>query len=193
MGQRAGQPAADQPDQRMTTSKLLQVSQMVTTRFWSVLFVGMLVLLHLSAMRGAGDPWARALMLAHFGLFIIWQPFMRGEQRLSAGQTIGTLVISVAMLFFLNWWLLALWVAVFAGIVGGKVFLYRARWLRRFHLVVLFYLIALLLLWIVPNTFLAQALPQEIQLLAQYGLPVLFLFMAVIPAEPDSAETPQMV
>jgi hypothetical protein len=177
----------------MATTNLLQASQLVTTRFWRVLFLAMLVVLHLSAMRGAGDPWARALMLAHFGLFIIWQPFMRGAQRLTAGQTIGTLAISVAILFFLNWWLLALWVSVFTGIVGGKVFLFQARWLRRFYLVVVFYLIALLLLWIVPNTFLEQGLPPEIQMLAQYGLPVLFLVMAVMPAEPDSSETPQIV
>ena len=177
----------------MATTNLLRVSQRVTTRFWRVLFLAMLVVLHLSAMRGAGDPWARALMLAHFGLFIIWQPFMRGEQRLTPAQTIGMLAISVAMLFFLNWWLLALWVSVFAGLVGGKVFLFQARWLQRFYLVVLFYLIALLLLWIVPNTFLEKGLPQEIQLLAQYGLPVLFLVMAVIPAEAESSETPQVV
>jgi signal transduction histidine kinase len=177
----------------MASTNLLQASQRVTTRFWRVLFLAALVVLHLSAMRGAGDPWARALMLAHFGLFIIWQPFMRGEQRLTPAQTIGMLAISVAMLFFLNWWLLALWVSVFAGLVGGKVFLFQARWLRRFYLVVLFYLVALLLLWIVPNTFLEQGLPQEVQWLAQYGLPVLFLVMAVIPAEPDSSETPQIV
>ena len=177
----------------MATSNLLQASQRVTTRFWRVLFLAMLVVLHLSAMRGAGDPWARALMLAHFGLFIIWQPFMRGERRLTSAQTVGTLTISVAMLFYLNWWLLALWVSVFAGIVGGKVFLFQARWLRRFYLLVLFYLVALLLLWIVPNTFLEKGLPQEIQLLAQYGLPVLFVVMAFIPAEPDASETPQVV
>ncbi len=177
----------------MATTNLLQVSQLVTTRFWRVLFLAMLVVLHLSAMRGAGDPWARALMLAHFGLFIIWQPFMRGERRLTPAQTVAMLAISIAMLFFLNWWLLALWVSVFAGIVGGKVFLFQARWLRRFYLVVVFYLIALLLLWIVPNTFLEQGLPPELQMLAQYGLPVLFLVMAVIPAEPDSSETPQIV
>ena len=177
----------------MAAAKLIQASQVLATRFWRVLFVGMLILLHLSAMRGAGDPWARALMLAHFGLFILWQPFMRSAQRLTPIQTIGMLVISVAMLFFLNWWLLALWVSVLAGIVGGKVFLFQARWLRRFYLVVLFYLVALLLLWIVPNTFLAHGLPPEIESLAEYGLPLLFLVMAIVPAEPDSAETPQIV
>lgn len=177
----------------MAIANLVQASHIVTMRFWRVLFLLMLVVLHFSAMRGAGDLWARALMLAHFGLFIIWQPFMRGESRLTAAQSLGMVAISVAMLFFLNWWLLALWVSVLAGIVGGKVFLFQTRWLRRFYLLVLFYLIALLLLWIVPNTFLDRGLPGEIQMLAQYGLPVLFLVMAVLPAEAESAETPQIV
>jgi len=177
----------------MAIGNLVQASQMLTTRFWRVLFLLMLVLLQLSAMRGAEDLWARALMLAHFGLFIIWQPFMRGERKLTAAQTIGMVVISAGMLFFLNWWLLALWVSVLAGIVGGKVFLFQARWLRRFYLLVLAYLVALLLLWIVPNTFHHSALPAEIQTLAQYGLPALFFLMAIIPAEVDSAETPQIV
>src|SRR3990172_4491779 len=127
----------------MATTKLLQASQLVTTRFWRILFLTMLVVLHLSAMRGAGDPWARARMLAHFGLFIIWQPFMRGEQRLTAAQLVGMVVIAVATLFFLNWWLLALWVSVFAGIVGGKVFLFQARWLQRFYLVLLLMVLVL--------------------------------------------------
>ena len=37
------------------------------TRYWRLLFVAMLVLLHLTAMRGVEDVWARALMVAHFG------------------------------------------------------------------------------------------------------------------------------
>ena len=85
----------------MAIAKLVPTSLMVSMRFWRVLFLLMLVVLHFSAMRGAGDLWARALMLAHFGLFIIWQPFMRGERRLTAAQTFGMVAISVAILFFL--------------------------------------------------------------------------------------------
>jgi signal transduction histidine kinase len=166
---------------------------MITARFWRVLFLAMLVLLHLSALRGAEDFWARALMLAHFGLFILWQPFMPGEQRLTLAQTTGIMVISVATLLFLNWWLLALWVAFFAGIVGGKVFLFQARWLRRFYLVVLLYAVALLLVWIVPNIFLATARIDEFEVLAQYGLPALFVVLALMPVEAESAESPQIV
>ena len=177
----------------MAKTKLLQVSELLIARSWRLLFVLMLLLLHLSAMRGAEDFWARGLMLAHFGLFIIWQPFMRGEQRLSGAQVVVVLAIAVGILLYLDWWLLALWISVLAGIVGGKVFLFQARWLRRFYLVVLLYLVALLLIWIVPNSFIDVPLEPEVQDLAQYGLPMLFLVMIVVPAEVDAAETPQIV
>src|SRR2546428_13003951 len=121
-------------------------------------------------------------MLGHFGLFIMWQPFMQAERRLTLSQALAIVAVGLGILFFLNWWLLALWVSVLAGIVGGKVFLFQARWLRRFYLVVLLYLVSLLVIWIVPNTFIRVPLPSEVELLAQYGLPVLFLVMVALPA-----------
>ena len=166
---------------------------MLMTRYWRVLFVLMLVVLHLAALRGGEDAWARALMLAHFGLFITWQPFMRGEQRVSAIQLAIIVIVAVGILFFFNWWLLALWVSVLSGIVGGKVFLFRAPWLRRFYLIVLAYLVCLLLFWIVPSGVVKTALPSEVEIFTRYGLPVLFITLAAMPAEPDSSETPQIV
>src|SRR5258707_14189438 len=153
----------------------------------------MLASVHLAAMRGTEDFWARGMMLAHFGLFILWQPFMRGERPLTSSQVAAIAAIALGSLYLLNWWLLALWGSVLAGIVGGKVFLFQARWLRRFYLVVLLYLVSLLLVWIVPNTFVRVPLPNEVELLARYGLPVLFLVMIASPAETNSAETPQVV
>lgn len=177
----------------LVIEKLLRLSQLTITRFWRVLFLLMLVLLHVAALRGVDDFWTRALMLAHFGLFITWQPFMRGERRLSVAQVVGIVAISLGILFVLNWWLLALWVSVLAGIVGGKVFLFQAQGLRRFYLIVLMYLVALLLVWIVPNGLMFSRMDSDVQLFAQYGLPVLFAVMMIIPVEPDSAETPQIV
>jgi hypothetical protein len=171
----------------------VQAAQRFITRAWRWLFVLMLVSLHLASMRGAEDSWARGLMLAHFGLFILWQPFMRGEQRLNASHVLAVVAVAAGTMYFLNWWLLALWVSVLAGIVGGKVFLFQAKWLRRFYLVVLLYLVSLLLVWVVPESFVPVALPKEIVFLAQYGLPVLFPVMLAIPAETDTAETPQIV
>src|SRR5947207_1335416 len=116
--------------QGMATTAALQISQLFIARSWRALFVVMLVSLHLAAMWGTEDYWARGLMLAHFGLFILWQPFMRSEHRLTSAQVAAIAAIALGTLYFLNWWLLALWVSVLAGIVGGKVFLFQARLLR---------------------------------------------------------------
>src|SRR6266700_2501708 len=132
----------------MAIGSLLQFSQLLITKWWRALFLLMLVLLQLAAIRGPEDSWARGLMLAHFGLFIMWQPFMQAERRLTPSQALAIVAIALCILYLLNGWLLALWVSVLAGIVGGKVFLFQARWLRRFYLVVLLYLISLLLLMI---------------------------------------------
>src|SRR5881397_4074275 len=124
----------------MATTAALQISHLFIARSWRGLFLVMLVSLHLAAMWGTEDFWARGLMLAHFGLFIMWQPFMQAERRLTPSQALAIVAIALCILYFLNGWLLALWVSVFAGIVGGKVFLFHAFWLRRFYLVVLLYL-----------------------------------------------------
>jgi signal transduction histidine kinase len=173
-------------------SSLYQLADRVTRARWRPLLIAMLVLLHISAMRGTGDFWARAFMVAHFGLFIIWQPFMQGGQRLNVLQTFGIAALTVGILLFLNAWVLALWVAMLAGLVGGKVFLFRARWLRLFYLTVLLYLVLLLLVWVVPSGFPGLRGGTDFEVLAQYGLPMLFLVMALMPVESDTAE-PQIV
>ena len=159
---------------------------------WRWLMLAMLVCLHFAATRGVEDFWARGLMMAHLGLFLVWQPFIQAGQRLKVSEVILIVLITVGILAFLNWWMLGLWVVVLAGIVGGKVFLFQARWLRGFYLTVFSYLVALLLLWIVPSGF-PNTRPDELMhLLVLYGLPLLFLVMAAIPVESDSAE-PQVV
>lgn len=163
-----------------------------TGRLWRLLLVAMLALLHLAAMRGTEDIWARGMMMAHLGLFFIWQPFMQGGQRLKVSEVILISLITIAILVFLSWWMLGLWVGLLAGVIGGKVFLFQARWLRLFYLTTFFYLASLLLIWIVPNGFAIGALPSEVLFIVQYGLPLLFLLMVVLPVESDTAE-PQIV
>jgi signal transduction histidine kinase len=157
-----------------------------------LLVIAMLGCLHVAAMVGVEDMWARGLMMAHLGLFLVWQPFMQGGQRLKVSEVVLIALITIAILGFLNWWMLGMWVAILAGIVGGKVFLFQARWLRLFYLTVFSYLVALLLLWIVPNGFPNAPLQAEIALVAQWGLPVAFVVMLAMPVESDTAE-PQIV
>ena len=51
-------------------------------RRWVLL--AMLGLLHLVLLEGVGSIMDRILMVIHIGLFFLWQPFVRTEQRLSA-------------------------------------------------------------------------------------------------------------
>ena len=177
----------------MATATLSRAYPMLITRYWRLLFVAMLALLHLTAMRGVEDIWARALMLAHFGLFILWQPFMRGEQSLTPLQ-LGVIALAcVLALLFWNWWLMLLWLCMLAGVVGGKVFLFQERWQRYFHLCVLLYLVALLLIWVFPQLLPGFSQTQELRQLTQYGLPLLFLVLLLLPAKADTGETPHVV
>src|SRR2546423_9808635 len=108
--------------------------------YWRLVVVAMLILLHIAAFRGVADPWARALLLAHLGLLLLWQPFLRAEQRVSAVQGVILSLVAAAVMLRLDWWLLAFWVVVIAGLVGGKVYQHHAKWQRRCYLVMLVYL-----------------------------------------------------
>ncbi len=94
----------------------------------------MLALLHVAVFRGVQDPWARALLLAHLGVVLLWQPFLRAEQRVSPVQGFILSLVAFAVMMQLDWWLLAFWVVVLAGLVGGKVYQQHARWQRRCYL-----------------------------------------------------------
>jgi len=177
----------------MAIATLNRAYPVLVRRYWRLLFVAMLVLLHLTAIRGVEDIWARALMLAHFGLFILWQPFMRGEQSLTLLQLFTVALICVLALLFWNWWLMLLWLCMLAGVIGGKVFLFQLRWQRYFYLTVLLYLVSLLLIWVFPQLLPEFSQTQQLMHLVQYGLPLLFLVMLALPTETDNGDTPQVV
>src|SRR6266850_1433697 len=88
-------------------------------RYWRLVVVAMLALLHVAVVRGVADPWARALLLAHLGLLLLWQPFVRAEQRISPAQGLVLILGAFLVMARLDWWLLAFWVVVLAGLVGG--------------------------------------------------------------------------
>src|SRR4030088_718452 len=110
--------------------------------YWRLVVVAMLATLHVAAFRGVADPWARALLLVHLGLRLLWQPLLRAEQRISPMQGFILSLVAFVVMLALDWWLLAFWVVVLAGLVGGKVYQHHARWQRLSYLVVLAYLLA---------------------------------------------------
>ncbi|MEA3191772.1 MAG: hypothetical protein QOD26_105 [Betaproteobacteria bacterium] len=162
-------------------------------RYWKLIVVAMLALLHIAVFRGVSDPWARALLLAHLGLLLLWQPFLRAEQRVSPGHGLILSIVALVLLLRLDWWLLAFWVIVLAGLVGGKVYQQHARWQRRAYLVVLAYLLALLAIAILPEIAPRREIAPEIRTAAEYALPLAFVLIALFPAEAESGEAAQVI
>jgi signal transduction histidine kinase len=185
-------PAAG-PAAVTANTRLASAAWSFSQRHWRFVVVAMLALLHVAVLRGTADNWARALLLAHLGLLLLWQPFLRGEHQVSAMQGAFIGLVAVAVMLWIGWWLLAFWVVVLAGLVGGKVFLHQARWQRRCYLVVLIYLLALLVIVILPEIAPSGGVTREIRNGAEYGLPLLLLAVALMPAETDSADAAQVI
>src|SRR5918992_1097251 len=169
-------------------SRLATATWSFSQRHWKLVLVAMLCLLHVAVFRGVADPWGRGLLLAHLGLLLLWQPFLRAEQRVSAGQGFILAIVASAVMLWLDWWFLAFWVVVLAGLVGGKVYQQHARWQRRCYLVVFAYLIALLAIAILPEIAPRREIDAEIRAYAEYLLPLAFLLIALFPAEPETGE-----
>ena len=174
-------------------ARLANSAWSLSQRYWRLVVVAMLALLHVAVFRGVYDPWARALLLAHLGLLLLWQPFLRAEQRVSATQGIILLIVAVVVMTRLDWWLLAFWVVVIAGLVGGKVYQQHARWQRRAYLVVLAYLLALLAIVILPEIAPRREIGPEIRHTAEYALPFAFVLIALFPAEAETRESTQAI
>src|SRR5205823_7180547 len=86
-------------------ARLANATWAFSQRYWRLVVVAMLLLLHVATFRGVADPWARALLLAHLGLLLLWQPFLRAEQRVSATQGLIVLAVAGVVMFRLDWWL----------------------------------------------------------------------------------------
>lgn len=153
----------------------------------------MLVVLHLALWLGMDNIWMRPLLLMHLGMFLLWQPLWRGESNLRFGAAAFIIALSLIAMISLNWWVLAFWVSVLFALVGGRVFAFHARWQRLYYLLVMAYLLATLVLYIVPSLFALPGLGEVMGNMLHVGLPLLLAVMAFIPVEREQAESEQAV
>lgn len=153
------------------------------------LLIALLAVLYLILWQGPETLIGKTLFMVHLGLFILWQPFVHAERRLSVRSMLIVVGAALVTSFFLTGLLLSLWIMMLAGIVGGKVLLYGARSTRLFFLLALAFLVTALLLMAAPHALPMARLPELIVRLAFVGLPSVLLVMALLPAweEQDSA------
>lgn len=141
----------------------------------------MLVSLHAAVWWDLSGPISSSLILAHLGLFLIWQPIWSRELRLSWS---GALVFVLAMVVFvtwLNWWLVSFWLLLLIGLVGGRITVGRVE--RYAYLMALLFLVSDLLLGSIPRVFAVDTLGAEVTTLFGYGLLLVGLALLLIPGE----------
>jgi hypothetical protein len=160
----------------------------------SLLLVALLLLLHIVILLGPADPLARTLFVAHLGLFILWQPFVRSDQRLSVLALFLLAILIAVVAFLLNDWLIVTWITLLGGIVGGKVLLFESLGAKVFHLLALAYLVAALLFLALPAAVPTQINPHNAAtLLGQWVLPFVFPAMLLIPKHEESDSQPEVI
>lgn len=172
---------------------LLRLAQALTGRR-ALLLVALLMVLHLVVLLGPDSAVARLLFVAHLGLFILWQPFVRSDLRLSAAALAAVaLVVGMAALW-LNVWVLLVWITLLGGIVGGKVLLFETRRTKYFYLLALAYLVGALLFLALPAAVPEQINPRTtVTQLGRWLSPVVFLVMLLIPKPEESDSQPEVI
>ncbi len=91
------------------------------------------------------EQWlGKACFLVHTGGLLMWSPLFKKHTTLTALQTVILLFTIIAFTVLLNWWLFAIWSAVFGGLLSGRVITHRTtRWKY-----------GAALIWLISNTFL---------------------------------------
>ncbi|MCW5624872.1 MAG: hypothetical protein KIT73_09175 [Burkholderiales bacterium] len=130
----------------------------------------MLLALHLAVVLDIGSNASRAFLLAHFGLFLLWQPVWQDARRLVPSQVLLVVAGGVLLAWWSSWWLLGLWIAVLFSLIGGNVPAMRTGRRRLSSLLAALYLLGMLLVGVVPNLLPAVDVSAFALTVIRYGL-----------------------
>ncbi len=145
------------------------------------LLLALLAVLYMVLWQGPETLLGKTLFVVHLGLFMLWQPFVHTERRMSAISVLGLAGIVLAGVIFLKGWILLVWIMMLAGLVGGKVLLFGARAPRVFYLMALGFLVVALFLMAAPALVPMAKPPLQILRIGYVGLPLVLVVMAFLP------------
>jgi signal transduction histidine kinase len=142
----------------------------------------MLLALHVAVVFGADAMLTRAFLLAHYGLFLLWQPLVRSEARIEPRLALPVFAMAALLVLVDSPWVMALWLAILTGLVGAVAASQSERGQRLPYLLALTYLLSLLLAWVLPQSLATASLADEGLLAVRYGLAVLPLAILFLPS-----------
>ncbi len=113
----------------------------------------MLLLLHAAFVWGEGQTWGQAVILAHYGAFLLWQPFLSGAHRLPWPRALAVIAVGAWLAAWPTPWMALLWCIMLAALLGGICLGLRGLRERLGLLLAMAYLIALAVLWMMPRLY----------------------------------------
>ena len=164
----------------MTAFRLL-----LDKRFEHQILALMFAFLHLALWWDFGGALSRCLILAHLGLFLMWQPLWRREHRLNLSSSIVFILATLAFIIWLDWGLITFWLLLLTGFIGGRVTARRGS--RYAYLLALVFLVSEILIGSIPGIIDIPAFNSGAWRALGYGLLAIpiALFFVPDPKEPD--------
>lgn len=153
---------------------------------WShLLLAAHLLMVHVLAFGGWKIAAVRLLWVAALGLFLLWQPFVAGERRISPRQGGILFAVVLASTWFLGPWLLLIWCGALAAAIGGRVLWSERRGERTGYLLAFGYVVGVTVFGVVPEIspkVVLDPLPRDaFARLLPLLLPLLLVFPARAP------------
>ena len=155
------------------------------TRQPHFLLAGHLLLLHFLAFGGWKLPAVRILWIVAIGLFLLWQPFVAGERRMSPRQGLLLLAAVLASTWLLNPWLILIWCGALAAVIGGRVLWTSSRIERSGYLLAFGYLVCQIIFGVVPEVSPIVVLDPLPRTTIGLYMPLLLALLPAFPAHPQ--------
>ncbi len=129
---------------------------------------------------GNADYLQQTFFLCTYALFLLWQPIWRSTERLSKPALFLFIGVGILGFLYINWWLTALWLSILFGLLGGRIFSEETKANRVIHILAASYLLAMLLLWVVPRLLNASNDLEAATFIIRYFLPLLPIIILFI-------------
>lgn len=150
----------------------IHTSPVANSRLVFPALMGALLLALLSRL---DSPAGRGFFLMHLGLFMLWQPFVQGNRRLSLSSLLGILLILAIVFFGAGGLLFVAWIMSLTAIVAGRAALVDDRLSRKTYQLAFVALLLELLFVAVPGALPVATVQPELASIVNYVLVLLVL------------------
>ena len=152
-----------------------------------------LLSLHVVIVWGFATPMQKVLLMCHAGFFLVWQPILQAKKELSSGSVLMFVLVISAIIVLINWWIIAFWIAILFGLLGGRILSTKGKSARLQFIFGASYLLSVLLFWVVPQLLHTPIDSEVADIAIRYVLPALPLLTMLGTQDEGEKSLPPML